>query len=107
MNLLNGFDLVYAVTQDTINKQLQLLWVESALPTAWVYSPKNKKYSINAPLGPATVDMNTGDSSSRKVHVTFPLTGGKMNYLYIGEDADGTPVIDTRSVDATGWSLSV
>jgi hypothetical protein len=107
MSLLSGFDLVYAVTQHTINKQLQLLTVESFLPTKWTYDNPIKKHSIDADLGVPIVNMVTGDASSRKVQVSFPLTGGNFNYLIIGFDADGSPVVINKSVDVTGWQLTL
>jgi hypothetical protein len=105
MSLLSGFDLVYAVTQHTINKQLQLLSVESVLPTEWTYNDPGKQYSIDAGLGIPVVNMVTGDSSSRKVQISFPLTGGTFNYLTIGFDKNQNLAIVPKTTNVTGWQL--
>lgn len=107
MNRLNGFDLVYAVTQHTVNKQIQLLSIESILPTKWTYQNPKKKFGIDADLDTPVVDMNTGDASSSKVLVSFPLTSGKITYLMIGFDADGNPTVVPKSADVTGWQLTL
>ncbi|BAU67469.1 hypothetical protein STA3757_48910 (plasmid) [Stanieria sp. NIES-3757] len=104
MSLLAGFDLVYAVTQQTINKQLQLLAVESVLPSKWQYQHPENKFGIDADLGIPVVDMNTGDASSRKVLVHFPLNGGKINYLTI--DVEKFTIVP-KSANVVGWQLTL
>lgn len=104
MSLLAGFDLVYAVTQQTINQQLQLLSVESVLPNKWQFQHPENKFGIDANLGTPFVDMNTGDASSRKLLVHFPLSGGTINYLTI--DTEKYEVVP-KSANVDGWQLTL
>ncbi len=106
MSLLSGFDLIYAITQETINKQLQLLAAESVLPDKWTYMRPNTdgKIGIDAELGIPFVDMNTGDASSRKVLITFPFVGGKIHYAILDPvTLQGT----STTADVTGWKLTL
>ncbi len=110
MNRLNGFDLVYAVTQHTINQQLQLLSAESILPSKWTYQVPNAhptpvhpfKYAIDADLDVPFVDMNTGDASSRKVLVCFPISGGTFSYRTVNDDDE----VVYKTADISGCKLN-
>lgn len=102
---LNGFDMVYAVSQQTINAQLQLLWAMDMLPTTWKAEAAEGLYSIDAELGCPVVDFNTGDSSSRTAKLTMPLTKASFHYAKIVIE-DGKPTVVQTTKEINGSSLS-
>ncbi len=104
---LRGFDMVYAVTEQTISNQFKLLWALGVLPTSWKASIKNGLYAIDAQLGVPSVNLNTGDSSARKVDLILPLTEGTFNYASISLDKDGNPVVKREEIDISGSTLQL
>jgi hypothetical protein len=103
---LDGFDMVYAVTEQTINNQFKLLWALAVLPSSWKASPK-RGYSIDAQLGTPSVNFDTGDSSARKVNLVLPLTKGTCDYNTVDFDDDGNPVATPHHVDISGSKLQL
>jgi hypothetical protein len=103
---LDGFDMVYAVTEQTINNQFKLLWALGVLPSSWKASPK-RGYSIDAQLGTPSVNFDTGDSSARKVNLVLPLTKGTCDYNTVDFDDDGNPVATPHHVDISGSKLQL
>jgi hypothetical protein len=103
---LDGFDMVYAVTEQTINNQFKLLWALGVLPSNWKASPK-RGYSIDAQLGTPSVNFDTGDSSARKVNLVLPLTKGTCAYNTVDFDENGNPVATPHHVDISGSKLQL
>jgi hypothetical protein len=106
-NNLNGFDMVYAVTEQTINAQFKLLYAMEILPGEWKATLQNGLYVIDAQLGCPSVSLNTGDSSSRKALMTIPLTTASFTYASIGLDANGNPVVEKATKDISGSKLKL
>ncbi len=104
---LNGFDLIYALTQRTLNNQIALLSALSLLPGRWSYAGPHGLTGIDAELDTPVVDMATGDASARKVDLTFPVASGSMTYGAIGFDSSNVPTVVPKRVDVTGWYLKL
>ncbi|WP_027416048.1 hypothetical protein [Aneurinibacillus terranovensis] len=104
---LNQFDMVYALTQETVNKQFELLSVFGVLPTTWHVSIKKGLYGVDSELGTPTVGFNTGDSSSRRVNMYIPITKGTLTYSTIlGIDDNGKVLVKTDTHDITNAKLT-
>lgn len=107
LNGLSGYDLVYAVSQKTIDNQLELLSVLAVLPGAWKAADPEGFWSIDLTVGPPTVNAVTGNAGARALNVTFPFTGGTMTYSSLGRDANDKPSIIKKTVEMKGWGLKV
>lgn len=107
MNELSGYDLVYAVSQKTINNQLELLSALSVLPTSWKATDPEGFWSIDLSVGTPTVNAVTGNAGARALNVIFPFTGGTMTYSSLGRDANGKPAVIRNTIQMAGWGLKV
>jgi len=114
MNTLEGFDLVFAVTQQTINHQLATLSVLEVLPSSWQanLNPKDvtKPPKVDATLGIPSVDLvGVGDSSGRVVLVHFPIVSGTFDALsfdFDHLDDNGLPTAVAKTISMDGWDVS-
>ncbi|RAZ88532.1 hypothetical protein DPM33_23715 [Mesorhizobium hawassense] len=107
LNELSGYDLVYAVSQKTINNQLELLSALSVMPTTWKAADPDGFWSIDLSVGTPTVDAVTGNVGARALNVIFPFTGGTMTYSSLGRDANGKPAVISKTIQMKGWGLKV
>ena len=107
MNELSGYDLVYAVSQKTINNQLELLSALSVLPTSWKAADPEGFWSIDLSVGAPSVNAVTGNAGARELNVIFPFTGGTMAYSSLGRDANGKPAVIRNTIQMAGWGLKV
>ncbi|WP_143750476.1 MULTISPECIES: hypothetical protein [unclassified Mesorhizobium] len=107
LNELSGYDLVYAVSQKTINNQLELLSALSVLPTTWKAADPDGFWSIDLSVGTPTVNAVTGNAGARALNVIFPFTGGTMTYSSLGQDANGKPAVTSKTIQMKGWGLKV
>jgi hypothetical protein len=104
---LDGFDMVYALTDQTINSQFKLLWALGVLPSSWKASIKNGLYSIDAQLGTPSFSFDPKDSSARNVNLILPLSKGTFNYASVEVDDDGNPVVKRQKSDISGSTLQL
>ena len=104
---LSGYDLVYAVSQRTINNQLELLSALSVLPTSWKAADPEGFWAIDLKVGTPTVNAVTGNAGARALNVTFPFTGGTMTYSSLGRDGSGKPSVVKNTIPMAGWGLKV
>jgi len=102
---LNGFDMVYAVAERTINSQFKLLWALGIFPSTWTASTNGGLYAINATLGIPSVELNIGDASSHKVKLSIPLASAKLDYASISLDGNNNPVVTRSTTDVSGSTL--
>ena len=107
MNELSGYDLVYAVSQKTINNQLELLSALSVLPTSWKAADPEGFWSIDLSVGTPSINAVTGNAGARALNVIFPFTGGTMAYSSLGRDANGKPAVVKNTIQMAGWGLKV
>lgn len=113
LNNLEGFDMVFGVSEDTINHQLTLLSALEVLPAKWQVS--KGPISMNASLGIPQINLNTGDASSRKAQLLLPLLDGTLTYVKIKMDDNGNYIIDENgnietekiSLDVSGWTVTL
>ncbi|WP_426435848.1 hypothetical protein [Bradyrhizobium genosp. P] len=104
---LSGYDLVYAVSQRTINNQLELLSALSVLPTSWTAADPEGFWAIDLKVGAPAVNAVTGNAGARALNVTFPFTGGTMTYSSLGRDGSGKPSVVKNTIPMAGWGLRV
>jgi hypothetical protein len=104
---LDGFDMVYALTDQTINSQFKLLWALGVLPSSWNASIKNGLYSIDAQLGTPSFSLDTKDKSASNVNLVLPLSTGTFNYASVEFDDDGNPVVKRQKSDISGSTLQL
>jgi hypothetical protein len=113
-NTLAGFDLVFAVTQQTINHQLATLSAFEVLPSTWQVSLNSKDPTkppkLDAVLGIPYVDLvSVGDASGRMVLIHFPIVSGTLSYFefdYTNTDDEGKPTSILKNDSIDGWDLS-
>lgn len=112
-NDLAGFDMVFAVTQEAINDQLQLLSALSLIPDTWqMVNPVNASLppKIDANLDSPNVSLTVGDASSREVKVNFPITSGTFTYYVIDytqmDPNTGQPKLVTKEAKMDGWTVT-
>lgn len=112
-NNLEGFDMVFAVTQEAINDQLQLLSALSLIPDTWqMVNPVNASLppKIDANLDTPNVSLTVGDASSREVKVNFPITSGTFTYYVIDytqiDPNTGGPKLVSKDAKMDGWTVT-
>lgn len=103
---LAGFDLVYAITQDAINEQLQELFVmvDGGLPSTWEATTPKKTATIAATLGVPSVSLAAGASTGTQVVMSVPLVSGTYTGYAMSMGDDG-PVVTKETTDLTGSTL--
>jgi len=111
MNTLAGFDLVFAVTQQTINHQLAMLSAFEVIPSTWQVNSDDPTDppALEATLGLPFIDLvNAGDASGRMILVHFPILSGTFRYFEIDtkHKKGRTPIVIAKEAVMDGWDLS-
>jgi hypothetical protein len=105
-NNLTGFDLVWAITQDTVNSQLEWLQLCGAIPDSVVIGDlETDGLTIGgsgedrATIAPPTLDFDTGNARSARMQISF--TGGTASH-YSGFGPKAVVV----KVPIAGWCVA-
>lgn len=101
---LNGFDMVYALTEQTINNQFKTLWALGVLPSAWQATVANL-HAIDVQLGAPSISFAASSSQSRQVSLSVPITSGTLTYALVSTDAQGQPSLTPQQVEIHGATL--
>ncbi|HEX2202968.1 MAG TPA: hypothetical protein VHG91_06710 [Longimicrobium sp.] len=104
---LQGFDMLVAITQKTLNDQMALLFAQGILPTSWeaAWDPSKPDLppKISVQWGAPSVNLVTAVSANRIVEARFPMASGTLTYL---EPDPNDPFRNIpREVDCAGWTL--
>ena len=97
---LNGFDMVYALTESTINAQFETLWGLEILPGDWDISSGSS--SMQATMGVPTVNLLTNN----QVKLTIPITGGTFSW-YVVDTSTDPPQAVKQTADVAGAVLTL
>lgn len=98
---LNGFDMVWGVTENTVNSQLQWMFQTGGLSNHVQFGDLNSDaMSIDGLIAPAVVSFNTGTAKRARMFVTFQ--SGTANY-WEGFGA----AAQQKSADIKGWKVAL
>lgn len=102
---LDGFDLVYAVTEATINSQFALLAAEQILPTSWSAKSDDGLATIDATLGAPVVSFATGANAGALLQLALPLMTGTFAFWEVQPQPTGPPTSVQVTKDIAGSVL--
>lgn len=109
-----GYDLVYLVTQETLNNQFALLLIDastgdqSAVINPHLVIATNKTnpelpYRIDAMIGPPVVTIPPASQAGTKVQLTLTFASGTFLYWAIDDNGQASKA----SADMTGWQVGL
>lgn len=101
--LLNNYDMVLAISQNTINNQFYLLLAEDVISSTIniQYIPNNPKLILNATVSAPTVNMVLSSPNPNQVQFNVNLASGSFTYMDYGKDPN-----NPQSADVSGWVLT-
>jgi hypothetical protein len=100
INLI-GFDMVWGVTENTVNSQLEWLFDSGAVSDHVQFGDiNNDGVSIEPLLKPAVVSFNTG--TAKRARMTLTFTSGTAAYW----EGFG-PAARQKTVDIKGWKIAL
>jgi hypothetical protein len=95
-----GFDIVTAISQDTVNYQIQQLFKQGVLPNSWNITMADTGISIDATLSPPTVNFAVPDSTSTVVFAINMPSGVFTYYEGFG------PSAQQQKLQFSNWSYA-
>ena len=100
---LNNYDMVLAVSEDTINNQFYLLFAEGVIDNSVdiKYAPSNQALELNGTLNPPTVDMVLTPASPHQLDFNLSFASGTFTYMNYLQDPN-----KPQSADITGWQIT-
>jgi len=103
-NCITGYDMVAAITQDTINLQLLLLWDlldEECRKMKWEYTLKHGRFTLNysfeGEMDAPEVILGTSKAPNFQVKLALNIPEGTLTYG-VGEDKDSVTISDWKYV---------
>ncbi|KAA5547819.1 hypothetical protein [Adhaeribacter rhizoryzae] len=94
-----GFDMVYTITQDAINKQLASLSGQTIPTHITIGDSETNGASISGTIGSPSLGFNTGEVHLASLHI--PFTNGTFNY-YTGHGPSQT----VKTFNVAGWVIA-
>lgn len=100
---LNNYDMVLAVSEDTINNQFYLLMAEGVIDSTIDihYVPSNQALVLNGTVNPPTVDMVLNPASPHQLDFNLTFQSGTFTYMDYVKDPN-----NPQSADVTGWEIT-
>ena len=102
--LLNNYDMVLAVSQDTINNQFFLLFAEGVISNTIdiAYMPSNPALQLNATLNAPTVELELDPVNPNQLDFNINFASGTFTYM---DFSTKTPTMQTA--DVSGWVITM
>ncbi|MEO1680432.1 MAG: hypothetical protein AAFU80_19990 [Pseudomonadota bacterium] len=97
---MKGYDLMFAVSELTLNAQFELLSVTGVLPARWTVPPNDEGYSIDVELGMPKLRLFTPSGDNSSADLIVPLSSGSMTLMTLSH-GEAVPV----QHDVSGWYL--
>jgi hypothetical protein len=98
---LNGFDMVWGVTENTVNSQLQWMFESGAISNHVQFGNLgNDGVTIDGLIAPAVVSFHTGTGKRARMFLTF--TSGTVTYW----EGFG-PAAKQKQADLKGWKIAL
>ncbi len=102
--LLNNYDMVLAVSQDTINNQFFLLFAEGVISNTIniAYMPSNPALQLNATVNAPTVEMELDPVNPNQLDFNINFASGTFTYM----DFAISPTTP-QTADVSGWVITM
>lgn len=102
--LLNNYDMVLAVSQNTINNQFFLLFAEGVISNTIniSYLASNPALQLNATVNAPTVDMELDPANLNQLNFNLNFASGTFTYMDYAKDPN-----NPQSADVSGWVISM
>lgn len=102
--LLNNYDMVLAVSEDTINNQFFLLFAEGVISNTIniAYLPSNPALILNATVNAPTVDMELNPVNPNQLNFNINFNSGTFTYMDYAKDPT-----NPQTADVSGWVITM
>lgn len=100
---LNNYDMVLAVSQNTINNQFFLLFAEGVISDTIniAYLSSNPALQLNATVNAPTVDMELSPANLNQLNFNINFKSGTFTYMDYALDPN-----NPQSADVSGWVIT-
>lgn len=102
--LLNNYDMVLAVSQDTINNQFFLLLADGVISNTIniAYVPTMPALQLNATVNAPTVQMELMPANPNQLNFNLNFASGTFTYMDYAKDP-----LNPQTADVSGWVITM
>jgi hypothetical protein len=102
--LLNNYDMVLTVSQDTINNQFFLLFAEGVISNTIniSYVPSMPALQLNATMNAPTVEMELNPANPNQLNFNLNFASGTFTYMDYPVDPT-----NPQTADVSGWVITM